>query len=183
MNAKELLTLFCRRQSVRAYADQPVEQEKLLRCLEAARLAPSACNAQPWKFIVIENPGLKNAIADCSSGNMLPLNHFTKQAPVHVAIVRERANLTSSAGQVIKNKDYPLMDIGMAALQFCLQATAEGLGTCILGWFDEKKAKKLLGIPRNKRLELIITLGYPQTAEIRTKHRKELSEIVSYNRY
>jgi nitroreductase len=183
MNAEELLILFSRRQSVRAYSDQLVEKDKLLRCLEAARLAPSACNAQPWKFIVIENPALKNAIADCSSGKMLPLNHFTKQAPVHVAIVRERANLTSSVGQVVKNKEYPLMDIGIAAIQFCLQATAEGLGTCMLGWFDEKKAKKLLGIPRNKRLELIITVGYPQSPEIRTKRRKELSEIVSYNGY
>jgi nitroreductase len=183
MNNEELLELFSRRQSVRAYSDKPVEEDKLKRCLEAARLAPSACNAQPWKFIVIDNPSLKNSVADCTSGKLVSINHFTKQAPVHIAIVREKANLTSSFGQVVKNKEYPLMDIGIATIQFCLQATAEGLGTCILGWFDEKKAKKLLNIPRNKRLELIVTVGYPQTEEIRIKRRKEFSEIVSYNRY
>lgn len=183
MAPEELLNLIGMRQSVRAYADQPVEKEKLLRCIEAARLAPSACNAQPWKFIVVDNPGIKNKLADFTSSKVLGMNHFTKQAPVHVVIVRERANFTSTVGQVLKNKEYPLIDIGIATIQFCLQATAEGLGTCILGWFNEKEAKRLLHIPRNKRLELIITVGYPATDEIRRKIRKETSEILSFNSY
>jgi len=133
MHSEELLELFRTRQSVRGYSDNAVEKDKLLRCIEAARLAPSACNAQPWKFIVIDDPTLKSAIADQTSSKVLGMNHFTKQAPVHVAFVRERANFSSSMGQVLKDKEYPLMDIGIAAIQFCLQATAEGLGTCILG--------------------------------------------------
>lgn len=183
MNNEELLRLFSHRQSVRAYAGKPVEKEKLMRCIEAARLAPSACNAQPWKFIIIDDPDLKNAVADCTSDRLLPLNHFTKQAPVHVAVIREKANFTSSVGQVVKDKEFPLMDIGITTIHFCLQATAEGLGTCIIGWFDEKKAKQLLKVPGNKRIELIITVGYPQTDEIRKKSRKELSEILSFNSY
>ncbi len=183
MNPEELLKLISRRQSVRAYADQPVEKEKLMRCIEAARMAPSACNAQPWKFIIIDDPVLKNTIADLTSSKLLSMNHFTKQAPIHVAVVREKANLTSNLGQVLKDKEYPLIDIGIATAQFCLQATSEGLGTCIMGWFKEKQVKRLLNIPYNKRLELIITVGYPASDEIRMKVRKETEKILSFNQY
>lgn len=171
------------RQSTRAYDSREVEAEKVDRCIEAARMAPSACNAQPWKFIVVNDPELKNALADATMDRILPLNHFTKQAPVHVVIVREKANLTSSIGQVVKDKEYPLMDIGIAAVHFCLQAVEEGLGTCIIGWFNEKKVRKLLSVPRNKRIELIITVGYPATNEIRPKNRKPREEVVAYNKY
>jgi nitroreductase len=183
MISDDLLELFRTRQSVRAYSNQLVEKEKLMRCIEAARIAPSACNAQPWKFIVIDNPELKNAIAEKTSSKILGMNHFTKQAPVHIVVVREKANFTSTVGQVLKDKEYPLIDIGIASIQFCLQATAEGLGTCIIGWFNEKEVKRLLNIPRSKRVELIITVGYPATADIRQKFRKETSEIVSFNTY
>jgi nitroreductase len=183
MDHDELLILISRRQSVRAYSDKPVEKEKLARCIEAARLAPSACNAQPWKFIVIDDPVLKNQIADLTADKLLSMNHFTKQAPVHIAIVREGANFTSNVGQVLKDKEFPLIDIGIATAQFCLQATAEGLGTCIMGWFKEKQIKHLLNIPKSKRLELIITLGYPASDELRKKIRKETNEILSFNGY
>jgi nitroreductase len=183
MNNEDLLKLFKQRQSTRAYSDRPVEYEKLLRCIEAAQLAPSACNSQPWKFIVINDASLKNTIAAHISGKLVPINHFTVQAPILVGIVREPANLSSSLGQIVKNKEFPLMDIGIAAIQFCLQATAEGLGTCMMGWFDEKKIKKLLHIPRMKRLELIITLGYPASDEVRMKKRKETGDILSFNKY
>jgi nitroreductase len=183
MNPEELLTLINRRQSVRAYTDQPVEKDKLMRCIEAARLAPSACNAQPWKFIVVDNPQLKNELADQTSSKILGMNHFTKQAPVHVVIVREKANFTSTVGQVLKDKEYPLIDIGIATIQFCLQATAEGLGTCIMGWFNEKGVKHLLNVPQNKRVELILTVGYPAKDVIRKKIRKKNHEILSFNGY
>ena len=181
---EDLQRLFLTRQSTRLYdSTKPVEREKLMRCIEAARIAPSACNAQPWRFIVIDNPELKNKVADCTSSRVLAINHYTKQAPIHVAIVREKGNLNSIVGQVLKDKEYPMFDIGIAAIQFCLQATSEGLGTCIMGWFKEKEIKKLLNIPRGKRLELIITLGYPASADIRPKIRKETGEMLSYNSY
>ncbi len=183
MTASDLLQLFKQRQSVRAYTDRPVEPDKLMRCIEAAQSAPSACNAQPWKYIVINDAELKNNIADHITSKLLSMNHFTRQAPVLVAIVREPANFTSSVGQVLKNKEYPLMDIGISAIQFCLQATAEGLGTCIMGWFDERKIKKLLKVPATKRVELIITLGYAASDEIRPKIRKNLDSILSFNGY
>ena len=131
------------RQSVRAYTDKPVEKGKIANCLEAARIAPSACNSQPWKFIVVDNTELKNSIADATNNRVLPLNHFTKQAPVHVIVVREKPNFTSKMGEIIRNKTYTLIDVGIATVHFCLQAASEGLGTCILGWFNEKRVKEL----------------------------------------
>lgn len=171
------------RQSVRSYSDKQVETDKIERCLEAARLAPSACNAQPWKFIVVDNSQLKNALADAAEDRILSMNHFTKQAPVHIVVVREKPNITSKLGGIIRNKTYTLIDLGIATEHFCLQAVSEGLGTCILGWFNEQKVKELLNIPKNKRAELIITLGYPASDEIRDKKRKNLEDIYSYNTY
>jgi nitroreductase len=182
VNGTELLDLINFRQSDRAYLSTPIEEDKIKHIIEAARLAPSACNAQPWKFVVINNPELKNKIADCTSSKALGMNHFTKQAPVHIAIIEEKANFTSNAGSLIKGKHFPLIDIGIAAEHMCLQAAAEGLGSCMLGWFDETKVKKLLHIPKSKRVPLIITIGYPEK-ETREKRRKDLSEIVKYNSY
>lgn len=171
------------RQSVRSYRDKPVETDKIERCLEASRLAPSACNSQPWKFIVVNNTELKNALADAAEDRILSMNHFTKQAPVHIVVIREKPNITSKLGGIVRNKTYTLIDLGIAAEHFCLQAVSEGLGTCILGWFNEKKVKELLNVPKNKRAELIITLGYPASDEVREKKRKALEEIYSYNTY
>lgn len=172
-----------KRQSVRGYDGRPVEKEKIEMCLEAARLAPSACNAQPWKFIVVDNPEFKNRIADCTVTRMVPMNHFTKQAPVHVVVVMEKPNISSKLGEIIRNKPFTLIDVGIASIQFCLQATAQGLGTCMLGWFNEKKVKKILNIPSSLRAVLIITVGYPANNEIREKRRKNITEIHSFNEY
>ena len=184
MDSSQIVEILLQRQSVRGYTDQPVEPEKIARCLEAARMAPSACNAQPWKFIVVDNPQLKDQVAGyTTSGPLVPMNHFTRQAPILVVIVRESPNLTSKIGTLLKDKPYTLMDTGIVALQFCLQATAEGLGTCIMGWFNEKKVKELLHIPKSKRAELIITLGYPSSQILRPKVRKTLDEMCCYNKY
>jgi nitroreductase len=184
MDSNQFLEILLQRQSVRGYSDKAVEPEKLARCFEAARMAPSACNAQPWKFVVVDDPQLKEQVAGyTTSGPLVPMNHFTRQAPLLVVIVRESPNLTSKVGTILKDKPYTLMDIGIVALQFCLQATAEGLGSCILGWFNEKKVKELLRIPKNKRAELIITLGYPSSQNLRPKVRKKIDDICCYNQY
>ena len=183
MNPEEFLGLVKQRQSVRNYADRPVEKDKLERCLEAARLAPSACNAQPWTFIVVDDAGMKNRLADLTADRWLPLNHWTKQAPVHVVIVVEPGNLTSRMGAKVKKRDFPWIDVGIAAEHFCLQATAEGLGTCMLGWFKEDKVRALLNVPEAKRIGLIIPVGYPRKESIRPKNRKRILDVVRWNRY
>jgi len=179
MNFKSLVLS---RQSDRSYLDQPVEEDKLARILACARLSPSACNAQPWHIIVVDDPEIKNKIADATSEKILGMNHFTKQAPLHLVIVEEAANLTSNFGSWVKRKHFPLIDIGIIASHICLAATDEGLGSCMIGWFDETKVKKILGVPSSKRIQLIITLGYP-AQNTRTKIRKPIDEIVSYNGY
>ncbi|RPH30513.1 MAG: nitroreductase [Bacteroidales bacterium] len=171
------------RQSVRAYKPDMVEKDKIDRIVEAGRIAPSACNAQPWKFIVVDDPELKNKIADATSNRVIGINHFTKQAPVHIVVVLESANFNSNFGSLMKDKNLPLIDIGITTAQMCLQATAEGLGTCILGWFNERTIKKLLDIPKSKRVILVITLGYAANDELREKKRKTTDEVVSINKY
>jgi nitroreductase len=168
------------RQSDRKYSGKQVEQEKLAQCLEAARLAPSANNSQPWKFIVVDDSELKYQIADCSAS--LGMNKFTFQAPVIIAVVLEKQNILSSMGGMIRRKEYRLMDIGIAVSQFCLQATDLGLGSCIIGWFEEKRVKKLLNIDKRKRVPLLITLGYSDSP-LRKKTRKSIEEISSWNHY
>jgi len=158
-----------------------VEKEKIERCLEAARLAPSASNSQPWEFIVVDDPKLKEAVANETFDRIISFNRFSLQAPVLILLISERSGLVRKIAEAIKDKPFNLIDIGIAAEHFCLQAAEEGLGTCILGWFKEKEVKKLLNIPLAKRVELIITLGYPESVGIRPKERKAIDEIRSYN--
>ena len=172
--------LVTRRQSVRKYKSEAVPQEAIASCLEAARLAPSACNAQPWKFIVVEDEKLKRQVGQAAAS--MGMNGFCPDAPCIVAVVLEKPNIVSAIGSVLKNKEYALIDIGIAAEHFCLQAAELGLGTCMIGWFDEKKAKSLLGIPSSKRLSLLITVGYGGDTP-RAKTRKTTAEMSGRNHY
>ncbi len=171
------------RYSVRSYDGRAVERKAIGRCLEAARLAPSACNAQPWHFVVADENALVKRLAATALLSFSKLNRFAEQAPVIVALIGEKPNLTSSLGTVFKRKPLYLIDLGIAAEHFCLQAVEEGLGTCLLGWYDEKAARKILGLPSGKRIYLLITVGYPLKKEIPEKKRKNLESISSWNRY
>jgi nitroreductase len=177
-----MLDLILKRQSDRKYSNKPIEKEKLVRIVEAGRMSPSANNEQAWKFIVVTEPDLLSKTAEAATAKLLKMNSFVAQAPVQIILVRESPNFSSKIGAAIKNKDYSLIDIGIAAENICLQAMAEGIGSCMIGWFDERRIKKLLGIPRSKRVELIITLGY-SLSEKREKRRKPAEETVSYNKY
>lgn len=158
----------------------PVSREDVLKCLEAARMSPSACNSQPWKFIVVDDKAKLAEMADAAEG--LGMNKFTRDVPVMVAVVLEKMNATARLGSLLKHKDYSVLDLGMAVEHFCLQAADLGLGTCIMGWFDEKRIARLLGVPRGKRIPLIISLGYPENPT-RRKVRKPVEEMSSWNSY
>lgn len=172
------------RQSVRSYEGKLVEKVKLEKLAEAVRLAPSACNSQPWKLIIIDRPELKNEVAKATFSKTVVFNKFALEAPVIAVFVIEKEKLVARIGGSIKNQEYPQYDIGIAAEHFCLQATELGLGTCILGWFNEKKIQKLLNIPKKRKIGLVITLGYaPENYEQRKKIRKPLDEICGFNKY
>ena len=176
------LDLVNKRYSVRNYKNTPVPREKISRCIEAVRLAPSACNSQPWKFVIIDDGELVKKLAVVFTG-LADFNKFVLKAPVLVLIVSQRQKLSAKLGGIIKKKNFSLMDVGIAAEHFCLQAAEEGLGTCILGWFNEKKVKKVVSIPRFKRVELIISLGFSADEQIPHKNRKSIDQISSYNKY
>ena len=164
-----------RRQSCRAYDESRfVEREKLDAILEAARLAPSACNGQPYHFTICKGDIAKE-VAKTTQG--MGMNKFATQAPVLI-VVSEMPYVKSAAlGAKVKNNDYRSMDIGIATAYLTAEAAAQGLGTCILGWFDDEKVRKICGIEHPVRL--VITLGYPADDTIRPKKRKDITELVT----
>ena len=176
--------LLRQRQSVRKYTEKPVEKEKIDALIEAVRLAPSACNSQPWKLIVVDDSEVKQQVAQASYGKGVNFNRFAQQAPVIAVLVIEKGTLISRIGGSIKRQEYPQYDIGIAAANFCLQATELGLGTCILGWFNEKRIRQILHIPKKRKIGLLITLGYaPEGYQLRQKIRKPIEQMASFNSY
>lgn len=176
--------LILSRQSVRRYSSIPVEPEKLRLCLEAGRLAPSASNSQPWSFIVTQKNPLLKELARTTYSEIYLINRFSVQAPVIISIVIEKPKLITRIGMQVKNKEWPLIDIGIAAEHICLQAAELGLGTCMIGWFNEDKVKALLNIPVKKIVALMITLGYPEDGyPLRKKIRKSIDDIVRWELY
>lgn len=181
MSFEELIN---QRQSVRKYQNKPVERRKLEKLIEAVHIAPSACNSQPWKLIIVNEPQLKNEVANATISKAISFNKFALEAPVIAVLVMEKAKLVARIGGRIKNREYPEYDIGIAAEHFCLQAAELGLGTCMIGWFDQKRIQKLLNIPRNRKIGLLITLGYaPEDYKMRKKIRKSRQEIYGFNSY
>ncbi len=171
------------RQSVRKYADKTVPREVLNRCVEAAGLAPSANNCQPWHFIVVDEPRVVKQVAEETFSSVVSFNKFTVHAAAMAVVLSETPNLITQIGGALQHLQYQLMDVGMAVENFCLQAAHEGVGTCILGWFHEKKLKQILSIPKKKKIALCIAIGYPADTTIREKKRKDTDAILSYNRY
>lgn len=171
------------RQSDRKYADKPVPREVLERIIETTRLAPSATNSQPWKFVVVDDPETKNQVADTLTSPLVGnMNKFAREAPVLIVVVEEPANATARIGNLLKKRHFAHMDLGIAAAHITLAATEEGLGSCIMGWLDERKIQKILGIPRNRTVALVIALGY-STEEKKSKKRRALDKVRSYNQY
>jgi nitroreductase len=181
MNFSELVNI---RQSVRSYSDRPVEPGKLQMLIESVRLAPSASNSQPWKLIIVDDPALRDAVAKATFSSAISFNRFAPQAPVIAVLTVEKSKAITQIGGWMKKREFPLIDIGIAAEHFCLQAADLGLGTCMLGWFDEQTIKTLLEIPRGIRVGLLITLGYPpEEYPLRPKARKALEEMCTQNSY
>ena len=172
MNFMEIANI---RQSCRAYDEtRSVEREKLDAILEAARLSPSACNGQPYHFTVCTGDTAREA-AKATQG--LGMNKFASQAPILIVVSEQPYVKSAAMGAKVKNNDYRSIDIGIAAAYLTAEAAAQGLGTCILGWFDDSKLRALCGLDTPVRL--VITLGYPKDDTLRPKKRKNISELVT----
>jgi nitroreductase len=157
-----------------------VPRAALERCLEAARLAPSACNSQPWKFIVVDEPAQRARLADAAFSGAYTMCTFAKAAPVLVVIETLRSTYAARLGAFWRGVQYNLIDIGIAGEHFVLQATEEGLGTCWLGWFNARAVKKALGLGWRTHIDILISVGYPLDATPREKLRKTLDETRCY---
>ena len=165
------------RQSCRSYdPTRPVEDEKLAAVLASVRLAPSACNGQPYHLTVCRGETAKTVAAACMGMGM---NKFAAQAPILVVISEENYVKSAALGAKLKGNDYRSMDIGIAVAYLTAEAAAQGLGTCILGWLDDEKIRGICGLSQPVRL--VITLGYPKEGDpLRAKKRKEISRLVTY---
>ena len=164
------------RQSCRNYdSARKVEQEKIDLCLEAARISPSACNTQPWFFTVVGGQKAREI------GNLLmggAKNSLTQDCPNYVVVSSVPANMPEASAIATNYRDFREIDIGLAVGQFCLQATELGLGTCILGWFDEEAIKKIVGAPQAFSISLVLALGYPKADDpLRRKPRKKKANM------
>jgi len=176
----KFLDLVKQRRSCRKYIEKPLPQESINRCLEAARLAPSACNSQPWKFIVVENKELRSEIAQKAFSGIYKMNAFACNAQALVFVVREKSKPAAQVGQMIQGTQFNLIDLGIACQHFILQAQEDGLGSCWIGWFNSRAVKKILNIKKSNKVEIIISLGYPQKEEFVEKRRKPLGEMSTF---
>lgn len=169
------------RKSVRLYLSRPVSRNIIDRCLEAARVAPSACNAQPWLFIVVDKRDLIEKLSESALTGVYSMNHFAKEAPVWIVVIVERTKYIAQLAGTFRGIQYTLIDIGIACEHLVLKAHEEGLGSCYLGWFNERAIKRGLNIPLHNKIALIITLGYPKDKLAKKeKARKSIDEIRRY---
>jgi nitroreductase len=169
------------RRSIRRYLETPVEPEKLRACLEAARLAPSAHNVQPWRFIVVDEPGLKDRLAAAAFSGIYSGSKFAARAPVILVLLAKPGGAAVRAGSKLLGIPFHFLDMGIAGEHIVLQAEELGLATCWMGWFDHRRVRKVLAIPRGFKIVAIMPLGYAEKRPMREPPRRTLEEIVTFN--
>ena len=175
---EDFLDLCLRRQSCRNFSDKPVEHEKLLKCVEAGHYAPSGFNSQPWSFVVVETPALVAEAAKC--GRQMNMNPSLSKARAFIIILEEHAVLMPAIRCILDSQYFAKGDLGAAALQVCLEAETQGLGTCIIGIYDREGLCKLLDIPVEKQFAALIAVGYPADPTVREKSRKPVESITRF---
>ncbi|MBA7521037.1 NADH dehydrogenase [subsurface metagenome] len=170
----KVLEVIQKRQSVRKYKKDPIPEKAFMRVLEAARLAPSGKNFQPWKFIIVKDKALKEKLAQASAGQF-----FMAEAPIIIVGCGFPDNCYAHMGRYMKSWS---VDVTIALDHLMLQAQEEGLGTCWIGSFEEEEVKAILNIPENVKVLALTPLGYPDEIP-RFRGRKSLDEIISYDRF
>jgi len=167
-----LLSAFQERQSIKQFSSADVENDKLQAVLEAGRLAPSAKNRQPWRFIVVQKSEIRQRIQDAAFGQ-----DHVGQAPVIIAGCTTNIDYRMPNGMM----SYPI-DIAVALSFMIIQGQTEGLGSCIVTTYDEQEVKEILTVPHSMRVVMLLLLGYPAENSLPAE-RKPLSRIVSYNHW
>jgi nitroreductase len=177
------MDLITARRSIRRYLPKPVEREKVVACLEAARLAPSAENAQTWRFLVIDEPDLRARYAKEAFSGVYAYCKFAAEAPVLVLVMGKLDFMANRLGKQVQGVPYFLLDLGIAGEHFVLRAEELGVGTCWVGWFNIRKTRKFFKIPRRYKIVSLIAMGYYEKKPSRERPRKTLDEISWFNRF
>jgi len=170
------------RRSIRKYLEKPVEREKVLSCLEAARMAPSADHVQPWRFLVLDDPELKKNFSDEVFSGIYSSTKFAAKAPVIIVMLAKLDVVANRIGKQIQGIHFYFIDMGIAGEHIVLQAEELGLGTCWIGWFSTRKTRKLLNIPRKYKIVSLMSMGYYEERPLKAKKRKTLEEITWFNK-
>ncbi len=178
----DFIKLAEKRISCRSYdSKKEVLRDDIIEILRAGTYAPSACNSQPWRFVVCEKENAKK-ISSYIIREDLKINHWTVDVPVFVIVCEEKVTLMKSLNAE-DQQHYAQIDIGSAATSICLAATDKGLGSCIIGVFDETKIKALLNIPNEVVIRAVVAVGYPKNDNVGTKGRKPECEKISFNKW
>jgi len=178
MNIEDLIRLLKSRASCRSYLDKDVPDLAINNCLEAARLAPSACNKQPWRFIIVKNKSIRDEICDkcLLPGISMP---WLSKAPVIVVLCAEKNFLVHKAAPLLSGVPYHYIDAGIAGEHFVLAAETQGLASCWIGWFNKRQIRNVVGISRGLDIVSLISLGYPDTRESQPE-KMPLGKISSF---
>lgn len=170
------------RRSIRRFLETPVERDQVLACLEAARRAPSAHNAQPWRFLVVDDPSVKAGLAASAFSGIYSGSKFAARAPVVIVMLAKLDLVANRLGSRLQGVPYHFVDMGIAGEHIALQAEEFGLATCWMGWFHVRKLRKFLQIPKKFKIVAMMPLGYAEKRPTREPPRRTLREIVSFNR-
>lgn len=176
-----IIEIINKRHSVRNFKDKSVDNGILLSIVEAARLSPSACNAQPWRFVAVTDKSLIRDIVDKGMGGIVP-NKWALSAPVIIVGCAVLNLLTHRIGETVKGIHYHQIDMGIAMEHMVLLATEMGLGTCWIGWFKARKIKRMLNIPKDWKIISLLAMGYPQEESDSQTSRLNTNEILFFNK-
>jgi nitroreductase len=169
------------RRSIRRFLTAPVDTEKIRACLEAARLAPSAHNAQPWRFVVVDDPELKDRLTAAAFSGIYSGSKFAAQAPIIIVLLARLDRVANRIGARLQGVPFHFLDMGIAGEHIVLQAEELGLATCWMGWFNYRKVRKVLDIPRTYKVVAMMPLGYAEKRPNREPPRKTFEEVVTFN--
>ena len=170
------------RRSIRRYLPTPVEPEKVRACLEAARIAPSAHNAQPWRFIVVDDPALRDLVAAHAFSGLYRSSRFAAKAPLLLILLARKTFVAHGLGAQFQRVPYYFVDLGIAGEHVVLQAEELGLATCWMGWFSRGRLRRALKIPRRFKIVAVMPIGYAEKRPTREPPRKTYEEIVTINK-
>lgn len=176
-----LIDIIKERKSVRKYLDVPIERDKIIKCIEAARLSPSADNIQPWRFIVIDDAGYKRKFCEEVLTGIFKITRFIEKAAVIIVLCAKTSILVHRIGKSIIKTDVQLIDMGIAGEHLVLQAQELGIGTCWINWFNAYKAKKFFQLPGNYRVISLIAMGYAAEGATREKPNLPIERILFFN--